>query len=58
VRIALCHRVALLSDPLYLTSMGSFDREALIDRMVRLIIDPANPQIARNTRKNRGNKRA
>ena len=31
---------------------------ALIDRMVRLIIDPANPQTARNTRKKKRNKRA
>jgi hypothetical protein len=38
--------------------MGSFDREALIERMVRLIIDPANPQTARNTRKKQRNKRA
>ena len=49
---------ALLSDPLYLKSMGSLDREALIDRMVRLIIDPANPQTARNTRNKQRNKRA
>jgi hypothetical protein len=48
---------ALLSDPLYLKSMGSLDREALIDRMVRLIIDPAHPQTARNLKKER-NRRA
>jgi hypothetical protein len=41
-----------------LKSMGSFDREALIDRMVRLIIDPANPQIARNIRTKQRSKRA
>ena len=49
---------ALLSDPLYLKRMGSFDREKLIDRIVRLIIDPADPQTARNTRKTRRSQRA
>ena len=39
---------ALLSDPLYLQLVGNTDREALIERMVRLIIDPANPQTAKN----------
>jgi hypothetical protein len=37
--------------------MGKVDLEALIDRMVRLIIDPANPQTARNARKKSRNKR-
>jgi len=49
---------ALLSDPLYLKSMGKVDPERLIDRMVRLIIDPTNPQTARNTHKKQRNKRA
>ena len=49
---------ALLSDPLYLTKMGKIDAETLIDRMVRLIIDPTNPQTARNTRKKLRNKRS
>jgi AcrR family transcriptional regulator len=40
---------ALLSDPLYLQLVGNMDRETLIERMVRLIIDPANPQTAKNT---------
>jgi AcrR family transcriptional regulator len=39
---------ALLGDPLYLQALGDFDRDAMIDRMVRLIIDPANPQPSRN----------
>jgi AcrR family transcriptional regulator len=39
---------ALLSDPLYLQLVGDMDREALIERMVRLIIDPADPQTAKN----------
>ena len=56
--LAAVRGVALLSDPLYLKSMGSLDREALIERIVRLIIDPANPQTARNTRKKQRNKRA
>jgi AcrR family transcriptional regulator len=46
---------ALLSDPLYLKSMGKVDPERLIDRMARLIIDP---QTARNTHKKQRNKRA
>jgi AcrR family transcriptional regulator len=49
---------ALLSDPLYLKTMGNFDREALIDRMVRLVIDPTHPQTGRNNRKTQRNKRA
>jgi len=48
---------ALLSDPLYLETIGSTDRDVLIDRMVRLIIDPANPQTARNAPRARRNKR-
>jgi len=42
---------ALLSDPLFMRSMGKLNREALIDRMVRLIIDPADPQTTRNKSK-------
>ena len=49
---------ALLGDPLYLQSLGDVDQDALIERMVRLIIDPANPQAARNTSKPRRRKRA
>jgi AcrR family transcriptional regulator len=48
---------ALLSDPLYLQLLGNMDREALIERMVRLIIDPANPQTAKNTSAPRRRKR-
>jgi AcrR family transcriptional regulator len=48
---------ALLSDPLYLQLVGNTDREALIERMVRLIIDPANPQTAKNTSGPRRRKR-
>jgi AcrR family transcriptional regulator len=48
---------ALLSDPLYLQLVGHTDREALIERMVRLIIDPANPQTAKNTSGPRRRKR-
>src|SRR5262249_46278094 len=35
---------ALLNDPLFLRSVGHRDREPLIERMVRLIIDPSDPQ--------------
>lgn len=49
---------ALLGDQLYVKSMGSLDRDALIDRMVRLVIDPVNPQTARNICQKQGNKRA
>jgi AcrR family transcriptional regulator len=48
---------ALLSDPLYLQLVGNTDREALIERMVRLITDPANPQTAKNTSGPRRRKR-
>jgi AcrR family transcriptional regulator len=49
---------ALLGDPLYRQNLGDVDQDALIERMVRLIIDPANPQAARNTTKPRRRNRA
>jgi hypothetical protein len=35
---------ALLGDPLYLRTWGDFDRDSFIERMVRLIINPASPK--------------
>src|SRR5262249_16910355 len=49
---------ALLSDPLFQRSMAERDAEPFIERMVRLIIDPNNPQTARNTPKSRRRKGA
>jgi AcrR family transcriptional regulator len=49
---------ALLNDPLFPHSAGDKDREQFIERMVRLIIDPGNPQTARNSPKSRRRKGA
>jgi len=35
-----------------MSSLGEVDRDALIDRAMRLIIDPSDPQTARNVPKN------
>jgi AcrR family transcriptional regulator len=43
---------AVLSDKLFMRSLGEVDRDALIDRAMRLIVDPSNPQTARNVPKN------
>ena len=48
---------ALLNDPLFLRSIGDGDRGPLIERMVRLIIDPSDPQTARNSRRKKRNAR-
>jgi len=43
---------AVLSDKLFMRGMGAIDRDALIERAIRLIIDPSNPQTARNVTSN------
>jgi AcrR family transcriptional regulator len=39
---------AVLADPLLMQGLGKVDRNALIERTIRLMIDPSNPQTARN----------
>jgi AcrR family transcriptional regulator len=43
---------AVLSDKLFMRGMGMVDRDALIERAIRLIVDPLNPQTARNVTSN------
>jgi len=44
---------AVLNDPLFMRGLGRVDRKALIERTIRLLIDPTDPQTARNVRKKR-----
>jgi len=48
----------VLGDPLVMQGFGKIDRDALIDRVIHLIVDPAAPQTARNVRNKRRSKRA
>jgi AcrR family transcriptional regulator len=49
---------AVLSDRLFMRAMGKVDRDALIERTIRLIVDPSNPQTARSTPRKRRRKSA